>query len=77
MKICAQHRASPDRTEVRDSKDNWLATLTDGAYTVTLAAPIRTFAQPTAAHPVTHAIWLRSLPVLFDGNEAARPAQGY
>jgi hypothetical protein len=44
MKICLQRHVSSDRTEVRDSKDNWLATLTDNAYTVTLAGPIRTFA---------------------------------
>lgn len=66
-KIRLQRHVSSDRTEVRDSEDNWLATLTDDAYTVTLAGPIRTFAEPTAAHPVTHAIWVRTLPAPFDG----------
>jgi hypothetical protein len=56
MNICLQRHASPDRPEARDSMDNWLAMFTDGAYTVALAGPIRTFAEPTAAHSVTHAI---------------------
>jgi hypothetical protein len=68
MKICLQRHPNPDRTEARDSMDNWLATLTDGAYTVTLAGPIRTFAEPTAAHSVTHGIWVRTLPAPFDSN---------
>jgi hypothetical protein len=67
MKIHIQRHPSPDRTEVTDSKNNWLATFTDGAYTVTLAGPIRTFTEPTAAHAVTHGVWVRALPAPFDG----------
>ncbi len=63
MKIYVQKR-----TEVRDSMNNWLATLTDGAYTVTLAGPVRTFSEPTAAHTVTHEVWVRTLPAPFDGD---------
>jgi hypothetical protein len=41
--------------------------LTNGAYTVTLAGPVRTFSEPTAAQTVTHAVWVRTLPAPFDG----------
>jgi hypothetical protein len=68
IKIRIQRHSHPDRTEVRDSDNNWLATLTDGAYTVTLTGPVRTFTEPTVAHPVTHGVWIRTLPVPFDGN---------
>ncbi len=67
MKIRVQRHSGPDRREVRDSKNNWLATLTDGAYTVTLAGPVRTFTEPTVADPVTHNVWARTLPALFAG----------
>src|SRR5262245_29589683 len=68
MKIGIRRHDSPDRTEVRDSKNNWLATLTDGAYTVTLAGPARTLSEPTAAHPGAPQVWVRILPSPFDGN---------
>ena len=68
MKMRIQRRTRPDRAEVKDSTDNWLATLTDGAYTVTLTGPVRTFTEPTVAHPVTHGVWVRTLPAPFDGN---------
>jgi cell wall-associated NlpC family hydrolase len=68
MKMRIQRRTRPDRVEVNDSTDNWLATLTDGAYTVTLTGPVRTFTEPTVAHPVTHGVWVRTLPAPFDGN---------
>jgi hypothetical protein len=67
MKTRAQRQTRPDRTEVRDSNNKWLATMTDGAYTVTLAGPLRTFSEPSAAHPVTHGVWVRTLPAPFDG----------
>src|SRR5262245_51968652 len=67
MKTRTQRQARPDRTEVRDSNNKWLATMTDGAYTVTLAGPIRTFSEPSAAHPVTQGVWVRTLPAPFDG----------
>jgi hypothetical protein len=67
MKTHVRRLANPDRTEVRDSNKKWLATLTDGAYTVTLRGPRRTFAEPAADDSVTHSIWVRSLPGPFDG----------
>ena len=67
MKTYLRRHANPDRTEIRDSKSKWLATLTDGAYTVSLTGPRRTFEEPTAADSVTHAIWVRTLPRPFDG----------
>ena len=68
MKIRIQRHTHPDRTEVKDSTNNWLATFTDGAYTVTLAGPVRTFTESTAAHPVRHGVWVRTLPAPFEGN---------
>jgi cell wall-associated NlpC family hydrolase len=67
MKTRTQRRANPGRTEVRGSDNKWLATMTDGAYTVTLSGPVRVFSEPTAAHPVTHRVWVRTLPAPFDG----------
>jgi hypothetical protein len=71
MKIRVQRCVGPDRTEVRDSKNRWLATFTDRAYTVTLAGPARTFSEPTAIDPVTHAVWVRTLSTPFDGKADA------
>ena len=68
MKIRIKRHTRPDRTEVRDSTNNWLATFTDGAYTVTLAGPVRTFTESTAAPPVRHGVWIRTLPAPFEGN---------
>jgi len=68
MKLRTRRLTKPDRTEVSDSQKKWLATLTDGAYTVTLRGPRRTFAERTAADAVTHSIWVRTLPKPFDGN---------
>ena len=68
MKTRTQRQARPDRTEVRDSNNKWLATITDGAYTVTLAGAVRTFTESTAAHPVRHGVWVRTLPAPFEGN---------
>jgi NlpC/P60 family len=67
MKTYIRRLTNPDRTEVRDSQKKWLATLTDGAYTVTLRGPRRSFAEPTAANAVTHSTWVRTLPMPFDG----------
>ncbi len=44
------------------------ATLTLGASTVGLSGPQRLFAEPTAADPVSHAVWVRTLPAPFDGS---------
>lgn len=55
----------PDRLEVKDAKNNWLATFTIGTYTVTLHGLQRTFQEQDAS--VTHATWVRTLPAPFDG----------
>ena len=67
MKIRIQRHTRPDRAEVKDSTDNWLAALTDDAYTVTCQGRSARFTEPTAAHPVTHRVWVRTLPTPFDG----------
>jgi cell wall-associated NlpC family hydrolase len=48
-------------------QSNSSATLTYGAYTVTLEGPQRSFTDPTAAHPVVHSTWVRTLPSPFHG----------
>src|SRR5215831_16510580 len=67
MKIQSQRLTNPDRLRVRNDKRKWLATLTDGAYTVTLSGPRRTFQEPAAADDVTHSVWVRTLPRPFGG----------
>jgi cell wall-associated NlpC family hydrolase len=58
---------NPPRTVVTDASGRWLATFTDGSYTVTLLGPSRTFTEPTAAHPVETTTWVRVLPNPFAG----------
>ena len=67
MKLRMLQEENPLRTEVRDSKSVWLATLTNGAYTVRLTGPSRTFAESSAAFSVMHTTWVRTLPAPFDG----------
>ena len=55
----------PERVEVFDPSQNWLATVTAGARTVTLNGPERIFAE--AAVTVTHAVWVRCLPEPYSG----------
>jgi hypothetical protein len=57
----------PARTAVYDKAGVWLATFTDGAYTVRLRGPSRTFDESTAAAPVTTKEWVRTLPSPFTG----------
>jgi cell wall-associated NlpC family hydrolase len=57
----------PARSMVEDADGNWVATFTDGAYTVTLAGPARDFNEPTATHGVTTDRWVRILDEPFDG----------
>jgi NlpC/P60 family protein len=58
--------ASPARTTVVDPGDGrWLATFTDGARTVTLAAAPRTFSEGSAS--VTVSVAVRLLPAPFAG----------
>ena len=68
MAFRTRRLTNPDRTEVRDSQNKWLATLTDGAFTATLRGPRRTLAEPTATDAVTHSVWVRTLPAPFDGS---------
>ena len=67
MKYQMQRQSDPDRTEATDADGDWVATLTDGAYTATLLGPSRTFAETTAADAVTHSTWVRTLPAPFEG----------
>ncbi|MGI8809372.1 MAG: NlpC/P60 family protein [Acidimicrobiales bacterium] len=57
----------PPRTVVTGAGGAWVATLTDGARSVSLAGPKRTFSESTAAAPVTIATWVRLLPQPFAG----------
>jgi hypothetical protein len=56
-----------DRTVVEDADGAWVATFTDGAHTVALAGPTRTFDEPSADHGVTTDVWVRLLTAPFDG----------
>jgi hypothetical protein len=47
---------------------NEVATFTRGARTVPTRGPLRTFAEATAEHAVTHATWVRALPQPFETN---------
>jgi cell wall-associated NlpC family hydrolase len=62
-------RANPDRVEVRDENENWVATFTVDAYTVTLAGPARTLTETSSGAPVsvTHSTWVRAAPGPFAG----------
>jgi hypothetical protein len=57
----------PARTVLEDADGAWVATFTDGSYTVALAGPERRFDEPTADHGVTTSTWVRVLPAPFDG----------
>lgn len=65
--VVIERESNPDRTTVSDVRGKWLATLTDRAFTVTLAGPRRTFTESTAAERVKHSVWVRTLPVPSDG----------
>jgi hypothetical protein len=57
----------PQSTNVTDLEGRWLATFTNGARTVSLLGPARTFAEPTAPQPVISTTWVRLLAAPFDG----------
>lgn len=57
----------PPRSEV-SVDGRWAATFTDGARSVTLTGPERTFQEATTPDRVTAAIWVRLLPQPFDGH---------
>lgn len=61
------HAVQPARTLAFDADGEWVATFTEGARTVTLAGPCRTFSDPTAASPVTTQVWVRLLEEPFAG----------
>jgi hypothetical protein len=64
----SQSRHSGDTVVLARGRSKSFATLTYGAYTVTLKGPQRSFMEPTAAHPVVHPTWVRTLPSPFDGS---------
>jgi cell wall-associated NlpC family hydrolase len=57
----------PARTIVYSPTGTWLATLTDGARTVDLRGPSRTFDESTSSATVTTTVWVRILPKPFNG----------
>ena len=59
--------SDPNRTVVKDADGRWVATFTDGAYTVQLLGPARTFTEPTTTSSVTTTTWVRALPAPFSG----------
>ncbi|MCP3802029.1 C40 family peptidase [Allokutzneria sp. A3M-2-11 16] len=64
----------PDRTVVRDAAGAVVMTLTDGARTVTVTGPQRTFTEPafTAAAVVT-TTWVRLLPTAWRAGAETEP----
>lgn len=60
-------QTNPSRSVVSDDTGHWVGTFTDGAVTVTLVGPARTFSEAGAAAPVTTNVWVRVLPVPFSG----------
>jgi hypothetical protein len=65
--LTSVRESDPDRTVVEDADGAWVATFTDGAHTVALAGPTRTFDEPSADHGVTTDVWVRLLTAPFDG----------
>lgn len=57
----------PAGTVVSDSAGRWLATFTDGASTVRLTGPSRTFRESTTTATVTTTSWVRLLRAPFAG----------
>lgn len=62
-----ERASKPARTIVTSRTGIWVATFTDGARTVALKGPERTFSEATAAYPVVHSVWVRLLPEAFGG----------
>ena len=60
-----QQLTDPDRTVVTGTSGVWKATFTNGARTVTLAGPARTFAEEGIT--VTHDVWVRCLSQPYTG----------
>jgi cell wall-associated NlpC family hydrolase len=67
-------RDEPARTTVVDADGTVLATFTDGARTVTLDGPERTFAEPQfGGAPVVTRVWVRLLPEEWRAGEENAP----
>lgn len=59
-----QRLANPDRTVMLDASGNTVAIMTDGARTVHIAGPERTFAEPRFTKAKVHAnLWVRLAPL--------------
>jgi len=58
---------SPARTVVSTTAGRWVATFTDGAFTVTLAGLERTLTESSATSAVRSTTWVRVLPAPFTG----------
>jgi len=64
-----QRQSGPSRTVVSTGAGTWVATFTDGARTVALAGPKRTFGEPTTTSAtVTTSVWVRLLATPFTGS---------
>lgn len=62
-----QRESNPSRTVVAESDGSWLATFTDGSYTVTLRGPERAFSEVSTDASVATTTWVRALPEPFNG----------
>lgn len=63
----ATRLASPTRTEIRDGAGNFIAEFTDGARTVSLTGPVRTWREPGVSASVTTNRWVRLMPAQYGG----------
>ena len=63
--IAVRRRDHGLRPEVHDTTGRWLATFTNGAYTVVLWGPRRRFVEGKAS--LSHAKWVRTYPTPFAG----------
>jgi cell wall-associated NlpC family hydrolase len=69
-----QRREEPARTTVVDAAGTVLATFTDGARTVTLDGPERTFTEPQfPGRAVTTRVWVRLLPEQWNPEDENAP----
>ena len=60
-------RSDPARTIVSTADGTWVATFTDGARTVAVAGPSRTFREGSVSATVSHTVWARLLTTPFEG----------
>src|SRR5258705_1706314 len=62
-----ERSARPNTVTLKDSGGRWLATFTEGAYTVAMAGPARTLPESQVSIVVAHEVWIRTLPAPFSG----------